>query len=391
MSRRAKLILAATAVCIPIGAILMTGCAIMGTSPQGEDLARMRRSPHYDTENGFENRRPGLLATMRKRSPWKALPEIIFRRGTLRPEGPLPEAGADLSALDRPSEDIRLVWFGHSSFLVQVAGINVLVDPVFSAAASPLEFLAPRFQAPPAGLDELPRIDVICISHDHYDHLDMQTVRHFRDTDTLFVTPLGVGSHLAGWGIAPQRVTELDWWQSARVRGLEFTAAPAQHFSGRGLFQGNRTLWASWAIRGGGKSVFYSGDSGYDTHFKEIGERLGPFDIAFMENGQYDELWEEVHMLPEQTIRAFADVRARRLMPVHWGMFILSRHTWRAPAESIAALADQRGIDLVTPRLGELITLDDDLRTTRWWETGASLADGPAPPGPLGPEAPARN
>lgn len=353
------------------GAIAMTGCAILGTSPAGDDLARMQDSPQYDKDNAkFDNRRPGLMAgTWKRLLSWDFISQQFFGDEIRKPENHLPEAAADLSVLNEPSAETRVVWFGHSSFLIHIAGTNVLVDPVFSGGASPLEFMVPRFQAPAATLDALPRVDVILITHDHYDHLDMKTIRHFSDTATLFITPLGVGSHLKGWGIDAARITELDWWQTADAHGVQFTATPAQHFSGRSGFRDNQSLWAGWAIKGGGRNLFYSGDSGYDTHFKEIGKRLGPFDIAFLENGQYNERWEEVHMLPEQTAQAFIDVRAKRLMPVHWGMFVLSLHDWFEPARAIAEQADMRGIDLVTPQLGELITLNDALRTARWWES----------------------
>lgn len=381
---------------ILIGAMIMTGCAVLGTRPTGDDLARMRQSPQFDQErNQFDNRRPDLLADMWKRSmSWDVVRDWFFGSEHRKPETSLPEATSDLSVLDAPSNETRIAWFGHSSFLLHVAGVNVLVDPVFSGGAAPLEFMVPRFQDPAVAADNLPRIDVILISHDHYDHLDMKTIKRFRDKEALFVVPLGVGSHLRGWGIDGSRITELDWWQSASIAGLDFTAAPAQHFAGRGLRDRNQSLWASWAIKGGGQNIFYSGDSGYDVHFKEIGERLGPFDIAFLENGQYNERWEEVHMLPEQVAQAFFDVRAQRLMPVHWGMFVLSVHDWFEPARAIAALADERGIDLVTPRLGELVTLDGALRTARWWEPlmpGSMLADSGVPAIQAQAPAPARN
>ncbi len=213
----------------------------------------------------------------------------------------------------------------------------------------------------------MPPIDYVLISHDHYDHLDRESVIFFKDKKAAFITALGVGSHMVGWGIDRKRITELDWWQKCVVPGLEFIAAPAQHFSGRGALRSNSTLWASWVLRNDKHNVYFSGDSGFDTHFKDIGDKYGPFDLAFVESGQYNEKWAEVHLLPEFFHQTYLDLRAKRYFPVHWGMFELSLHTWYDPAVRLSVLAKETGMNLVTPKLGEMVTLNDRYINNPWW------------------------
>ncbi|ASJ70915.1 MBL fold metallo-hydrolase [Granulosicoccus antarcticus] len=345
----------------------------LGARPAAEDRLRFLASEAYNPEAGiFENRRADLVAQMQENM--ETIPMLrkwFAKRPDARPVSELPQRQPDLQQFLSASSETKIIWFGHSTFLLNIAGTIVLVDPVFGDTASPVSFMVKRFQPPVLELEELPPIDIILISHDHYDHLDKPSIDFFVDKATQFITPLGVGVHLKRWGISEHRITERDWWQSHESHGVEFTAAPAQHFSGRDGANNNETLWASWVVAGPATRLFFSGDSGYDTHFSQIGERLGPFDLAFMENGQYDQAWPYVHMLPPETIQAFKDVNASRLMPVHWGMFELAFHTWYEPAAAVSRLAEQEGIELVTPMLGELITLDNSLRTTHWWETVA--------------------
>ena len=262
----------------------------------------------------------------------------------------------------------RFIWFGHSSFLLNMEGKIILVDPVLSDSAAPVSFLVQRFQAPVLKLEELPEIDYIIISHDHYDHLDMETVKFFADKKAEFITPLGVGEHIKSWGIEKSRVSEMDWWQETQRDQIKIIATPAQHFSGRGLVKQNHTLWASWVIQSSKHNVYFSGDTGYDIHFKDIGEKYGPFDIAFIENGQYNPQWEEVHMLPEQAAQAYFDLKAKKFFPIHWGMFELSLHSWYEPIVKISELGEKRDIDIVAPRIGEMISVNDELETANWWQ-----------------------
>lgn len=342
---------------------------VFGSSPDQEQVAKFKNSPQFkETEQKFVNRKPDVLEEMRKES--YNLSTIIdwLKPGEDRtPVLPLPEVKPDLKEFLKPSEEIKVIWFGHSTFLLNISGKIILVDPVFSGSASPVGFMVKRFQPPVLKLEELPKIDFIVLSHDHYDHLDMETMKFFAKKENKFLTPLGVGSHLVGWGVDRSRIVELDWWQSSSIDGIEFIATPAQHFSGRGISDGNKTLWASWVIRSGSHNVYFSGDSGYDIHFKEIGDKYGPFDIAFIENGQYNQKWRAVHALPEESVQAYFDLKAKRFFPVHWGMFVLALHSWHDPMDKLLELSANRGVNIVTPKLGEMVTVNDAYRNVQWW------------------------
>jgi len=385
MTARPPIALAAVLVLLVAAGFATLRLPVFGARADAEEVARFERSPNYDSDRGaFVNRREDAMERLREEESTFALLREWFRdRPDGVPSGPLPETVPDIDAFLAPGDGARVIWFGHSTFLLNVEGLIVLVDPVFSGNAAPASFMVPRFQPPVIGLDALPTPDVVLISHDHYDHLDMETVRFLATSDAMFLAPLGVGAHLRRWGVTPSAIVERDWWQSHAIGAVTFTAAPAQHFSGRGLADRGRTLWASWAIRGEGTSLYFSGDSGFDTHFAEIGERLGPFDVAFMENGQYDLAWRQVHLLPEETVEAFEALDARQLFPIHWGMFELAFHAWYAPPVALTALADARGIELVTPLIGEVVTLGGVRRGSRWWEPLVPTE----PPAPAGAAA----
>lgn len=283
-----------------------------------------------------------------------------------KPAFTLPEDKPNLEEFLLGSSDIKSIWFGHSSFILNFKGRVLLFDPVLSKSASPISFITTRFQKPVLALKELPKIDYIVLSHDHYDHLDMPTIKFFKNTATKFIVPLGVGMHLQRWGITKNRITELDWWQSIKCANLEFILTPAQHFSGRKIIDYNNTLWGSWVVRDANNSIFFSGDSGYAKHFQAIGDKYGPFDLVFIENGQYDPAWRDVHMLPEDVIQAVVDLKAKIFMPLHWGMFCLAPHQWFEPIENIYNLAGSRGVNLYTPKIGQLMVLGKT-KTHAWW------------------------
>lgn len=353
---------------IPVGAYLALKLPVFGGHPSAEDRVRFASSSAFNVSQGkFENRRPETIERLRNNSSIGFLLEWFSEREAARPMDKLPEQVPDISEFVKPNEHTKLIWFGHSTFLLNISGTIVLVDPVFSGYASPVSFAAKRFQPSVLSLDALPEIDVILISHDHYDHLDQDSVEYFAKSPTLFISALGVGVHLKRWGISADNIIEKDWWDSHTVFGIEFTAAPAQHFSGRDGINNDETLWASWIINSTQSRLFYSGDSGYDIHFKEIGERYGPFDLSIIENGQYNIDWSEVHMFPAQTLQAHLDVNAEYLMPVHWGMFELAFHTWYEPVETLSNLAQEKGVELLTPILGQINILDSSLRTEQWW------------------------
>jgi len=289
-----------------------------------------------------------------------------------KPAGTVPERPIPVRALDRAAleaaPDGSLYRLGHSTILLKLRGRFWLTDPVFSKRASPVQWAGPaRFHAPPIGIDDLPPIAGVILSHNHYDHLDHAAVLQLAGKTGRFVAPLGVGDQLIAWGVDPDKVEQLDWWQSTEVDGLRLTATPAQHFSGRGLADSDRSLWASWVIQDDDLRVFFSGDTGYFDGFKAIGETYGPFDLTLMETGAYDERWAFVHMQPEQTLQAHLDLRGRWLLPIHNGTFDLALHPWEQPFERISALAAEQGVALTTPVMGERVDLHAPQPGTPWW------------------------
>ena len=278
-----------------------------------------------------------------------------------------PLTRARLDALDVQAN--HLVRLGHSSHLLKLRGKFWLIDPVFGERASPVSFAGPkRFHAPPLALQELPPIEGLILSHDHYDHLDVPTIEHLARRVQRYFVPLGVKARLVDMGVPADRVQEFDWWQGATHDGVQVTATPAQHFSGRTLTDRNRTLWASWLIDSGGQRIFYSGDTGYFSGFRQIGQRFPGIDLALMENGAYDAYWPAVHMTPEETVQAFQDLGAKVLYSVHNSTFDLAFHAWREPLDRLADLAQARRMDLATPEIGEVLTIGQPRRNQRWWQ-----------------------
>jgi L-ascorbate metabolism protein UlaG (beta-lactamase superfamily) len=321
----------------------------------------------------FRNVKPRPVEGFRKtlRIIWN----VLFRK----PEGTTPARTLPIDALSREqldaAPDRSLYRLGHSTMLLKLRGQFWLTDPVFVERASPFKRFGPkRFHAPPIALEDLPPLRGVILSHDHYDHLDRETVLALAATTAVFLTPLGVGDRLVEWGIDTSKVRQFDWWQGTEIDGLAFTATPAQHFSGRSLFDGNSTLWASWVIVDDGLRLFFSGDTGYFDGFKTIGERLGPFDVTLLETGAYDAQWPYVHMQPDETVQAHVDLRGRWLVPVHNGTFDLAMHRWQEPYERAVGLSAARGIPLATPRMGERLDLAAPHPGERWWREVAEIA-----------------
>ena len=286
------------------------------------------------------------------------------------PAQPIPLKSISYQEILNLADDTPAIYrLGHSSLLLKIAGKIILIDPMFSQRASPFSFIGPkRFHPVPLNINEFAEIDAVIISHDHYDHLDKDTINKLRNNTKQFFVPLGVGEYLAKWGVEKDKVNELDWWQSVDFNNIKFTATPAQHFSGRGLSDRNKTLWASWVITTATHNIFYSGDGGYFDGFKKIGAALGPFNLAILESGAYDKNWPSVHMMPEQTIQAHKDLNADVLLPVHNSTFDLAFHPWYDPLAKLSVLALEQEIKLAVPIIGEQYLLDGNVINTRWWE-----------------------
>jgi L-ascorbate metabolism protein UlaG (beta-lactamase superfamily) len=269
-----------------------------------------------------------------------------------------------------PGTGLAVTWFGHSSFLVEIEGCRILIDPVWGDRISPISIAGPkRWYGPLIPIGELPPIDAVVISHDHYDHLDYATVRAMKDwTGTTFVVPLGVGSHLEYWGVPASRIVELDWWERTSVRGVQFVATPARHISGRTFGIGDSgTLWSGWAMLGKLRRVYYSGDTGLFPGIKEIGDRLGPFDLALVEAGEYGHWWSDWHLGPEQAVLAHRLVKGGVLVAAHWGLYTLAYHAWTEPIERVLAAAKKSGVQVAAPKPGQTIEPITSQPTERWW------------------------
>ena len=285
------------------------------------------------------------------------------------PPGPFPIEKPTLDST--ASQGLEAYWIGHSTVLVEMEGKRILTDPMLSDAAFPVDMIAPkRFNPPALTMDELPKIDIAIISHDHYDHLDMKTVQFLSAGGTHFFVGLGVGAHLRKWNIPTDFIHEMDWWETIKFKGLRINCTPARHYSGRKSMS-NATLWTSWVVKGNDHTFFHSGDTGYEGHFKEIGERLGPIDISFIKIGDYglDLGWQDIHMNPENSIKAHVDLGSAILFPIHWGTFQLSNHDWDEPINRATAAADKNNVTIVTPKLGEKVTFGEPFQNTRWWES----------------------
>ncbi len=348
--------------------------APFGGKISGQRLTRVQASPHY--QNGkFVNSSP--QPSFRAGEVWLYLKEHLLGKQMRVPTSTIPVAAILLSDIPQPSEQtppppgLRATWLGHSTVYLEMDGLRLLIDPVFADRASPFKRMGPkRFHPPPVALEDLPHIDAVLISHDHPDHLDMDTVKHLSLQGTRFLVPLGVGTHFDRWEIPQDQVTELDWWESAEAGGLQIVCTPAQHYSGRRLFDYMATLWSSWSVIGPDHSVFYSGDTGFSDHFQKIGDELGPFDLSMIKIGLYGPgaSWIFSHLDPEDAVRAHLAVQARRMLPVHWGTFNIALHDWDEPIKRAVKAAKEKNVDLVTPRVGEVVTAGEPFPSESWWE-----------------------
>ncbi len=358
-----------------IGVIGIIGIALLiflnqpqfGDPPIGKKRKDFLQSKQYNGTT-FQNRY-GVKVNMNFFKAMKLMPQWLNGKGDKFPTHPIPVIKRNTSEfMNTPDTLLRLTWFGHSAFLIDIDGKRLMLDPMLGISPSPVSFFSRRFfDTLPLEVKDIPPLDAIIFSHDHFDHLDYKTVLQLKDRVGHFYVPLGVGSHLKKWGVEENKITELDWWDEVEFNGLHFVCTPSQHFSGRSLTDRNKTLWCSWVIKGKSKQLYFSGDSGYSEWFKEIGNKFGPFDICLMECGQYNVLWKEIHMMPEETVHAQIDLQGKLLLPIHWGAFSLSLHKWSEPVERLLMYAKMNNISVTTPMIGESINLGEKYPNEKWW------------------------
>jgi L-ascorbate metabolism protein UlaG (beta-lactamase superfamily) len=345
----------------------ITNLPVFGRLPKDLRLQKIQQLPNY-RDGALQNQ---SITPMQPEgvSFFKVLKAFLFEKHPNKsPDKALQFVIPNLSGSPKSSAP-EIIWFGHSSYLIKINGLRILVDPVFSITPSPFSFIGSKaFKGTDlVKAEDFKDIDVLLITHDHYDHLDYQSILKIAPQAKTIVTSIGVGSHLERWGIKAEKINELSWNQSVTLFDhLELTAVPARHFTGR-KFKRNQTLWSAFVLKTANYKLFLGGDSGYDTHFAKIGEAYGPFDLALLECGQYNAYWPYIHMFPEETVQAAIDLKAKVLMPVHWGKFSLAMHPWNEPIKRIVEAATAKQFPLVTPKLGETIILNEYLPTENWW------------------------
>ena len=353
-----------------IGVVFVNTSPVFGKKASQQQQAAYSLSQNYKGGKFVNEQKVDLSLTFREYVDLTL--KYFGKQPNTIPTATLPVHAVDSASVATYSfETPKIVWFGHSTVLLQIDGKNILIDPMFGEVPAPHPRLGtPRFNKQlPIEIEQLPQIDAVLISHDHYDHLDYESIVRLKDKVDVFYTPLGVGNHLAAWGVDTNKIVEKDWWEEIRQDNLRFICTPAQHFSGRGLTDRGATLWSSWIIQSGTKKIFFSGDSGYGKHFEEIGNKYGPFDFAMMECGQYNEKWHQIHMMPEETVQAAIDLKTKQFMPIHWGSFKLALHTWDDPVQRVTNKSEELGIEVITPTIGQPILLDaiDNSLKTKWW------------------------
>jgi L-ascorbate metabolism protein UlaG (beta-lactamase superfamily) len=358
-----------------IALILVIGLSFLYFSPQFGRLANDEQIQEYQKTGHFSDgkflNKEEIVMELNCHSITQMFKEIFEPDPNIAPKKNIEVQKIEPKILVGNSDSlVRLTWFGHSTFLVEMDGKIILLDPVFGKYAAPHPLLGrERYNHKmPITIEDLPQIDAIIISHDHYDHLDYPSIKKLKLKTKHFFVPLGVGNHLREWGIEDENITEMDWWQEDQLDAITIAFTPSRHMSGRGLSDQSATLWGSWVLQSSNANIYFSGDGGYGTHFKEIGEKYGPFDLGLMECGQYNKLWADVHMMPEQTVKAAQDVGAKQIIPIHWGAFSLATHSWTDPIERITKEAKELQLPIATPQIGEPFIVGDSLRVnSNWW------------------------
>ncbi|CAM4367639.1 L-ascorbate metabolism protein UlaG (beta-lactamase superfamily) [Paenibacillus endophyticus] len=356
------------ALCVVVVYLVLQYYPAFGAGPSKKQRQRLSRSEQYASKR-FVNAIPTSMKTS-TREKLEMVSALVKGNPHARPDKPIATLQMEnVHSLEAGSPP-KLTWFGHSAAMLQLDGKNLLLDPMFGKAPSPFPFIgSKRFSSKlPVEIEQLPIIDAVFISHDHYDHLDYGSIVKLKDKVKRFIVPLGVAQHLIKWGVSPSIIEEHDWWDEFQYEGLRLACTPARHFSGRSLSDRDATLWCSWVIHGEAAKIFFSGDSGYGPHFKEIGNKYGPFDLTLMECGQYDVRWADIHMMPEETVQAHLDVRGEVLIPIHWGAFTLALHSWSDPIERAVKAAKAHSARIATPRIGEPVLIHGAAYPSSvWW------------------------
>lgn len=361
------LIIGTMIVALGLGVYIFLQNASFGKMPSGNRLLRVQGSSHYK-DGKFQNlnKTPDLTEGV---GYVEVMRDFIFNKSKrVNPIDPIPSIKTDLKQLDL-SKDV-LVWFGHSSYFMQIDGKRFLIDPVFSGNASPVPGTVKSFPGSDVySVEDFPNIDVLFISHDHWDHLDYETVVKLKSKVGKVITGLGTGEHLESWGFPSDQIIEKEWHEVTDLGdGFTVTNTPARHFSGRGFVR-QPTMWTSFVLQTPTLKLFLGGDSGYDNHFAAIGEKYGPFDLALLECGQYNKNWRYIHSMPEEVVKEAQELKTKRLMPVHWGKFALAQHDWDEPIIQVTKISQQAGLPLVTPMIGEVVNLEDSTQVfSAWWE-----------------------
>lgn len=338
-----------------------------GAKPTKKDIERYATSKNWDGKK-FVNLEHTTMDIDLHKLPKLLYKQFLEKKGR-EPQNKIPIPSFDKASFLNPSDHMKFIWYGHAVVLLRMNNQTILIDPMFGKNAAPISpFPVKRFSTDTLDIiDELPEIDAVLLTHDHYDHLDYDSIERIKSKVKKYYVALGVARHLIKWGVEENKITELDWWDTTSISDIQITFTPTRHFSGRGLTDRAKSLWGGWVLKTDKENIWFSGDGGYGKHFKTIGEKFGPFDFAFMECGQYNENWHQIHMFPEESVQAAIDANVKKICPFHWGSFSLAQHTWADPADRFISEAKAKQVDYITPKIGEIVNYTT-YKNEHWWE-----------------------